>query len=427
MNKNNQFGHSFKRQIRRFINKKLVGLGKVSERFIFEMIFGICKSCDVKISNIGRALNEKCKLSHTLKRLYNRLNSCNYADTINAATLRGYPKATDETIFALDFSDICKPFAKKMEYLSDVRDGDKGTMGRGYNQVTITATELTNENPVVLSNELFSKCETPDKKSTDVALSVLEKQYTIYGEKGIHVQDRYFDNKRFFTFYAEKNKQFVTRAKSNRKLLKVDSQGKVIPGKIAITELAKHCKTSFTFITESWENGKWVPKKTVRVGSRKVFLPCINQIISLVVIKGFGRIPMMLLTNIEINVKKQKELRRIFSIYRARWKCEEWIRYIKQEYNLEDLRCLNYLAIKNVVSIVTFVTCFLSKRIGLSPQLEKMRLHVLHAGMPIFQKKAKLILYIISEGVRNILQGVNSGFRELRSRMTGEIQLCFDL
>ena len=86
------------------------------------------------------------------------------------------------------------------------------------------------------------------------------------------------------------------------------------------------------------------------MGSRKVFLPCINKIVSLLVIKGFGQIPMMLLTNIEINAKKQKELHRIFSIYRARWKCEEWIRYIKQEYNLEDIRCLNYKAIKNVVS-----------------------------------------------------------------------------
>ena len=159
------------------------------------------------------------------------------------------------------------------------------------------------------------------------------------------------------------------------------------------------------------------------MGSRKVFLPCINKIVSLLVIKGFGQIPMMLLTNIEINAKKQKELHRIFSIYRARWKCEEWIRYIKQEYNLEDIRCLNYKAIKNVVSIVTFVTCFLSQRIGLSPQLKIMQLHVLKAGMPIFEMKAKLLLYMISDGVRSILKGISSGFKEMQKRVNCEVQL----
>ena len=126
MSKNTQFGHSFKRQINRFLKKKFAELGKINERFLFEMIFGICKSGDVKISNIGRALNEKCRLAHTIKRLYNRLNSNDYSATINSATLQGYPNVTDDTIFALDFSDICKPYAQKMEYLSDIRDGDKG-------------------------------------------------------------------------------------------------------------------------------------------------------------------------------------------------------------------------------------------------------------------------------------------------------------
>lgn len=122
-----------------------------------------------------------------------------------------------------------------MEHLSHVRDGDKGTIGRGYNQVVVTATKLGKEDPVVVANELFSKAASPDKKSTDIALVLLEKLHSIHGNTGVYVQDRYFDNRRFYKEYASTERSFVTRAKENRKLLKVTHYGKILPGKIAIT------------------------------------------------------------------------------------------------------------------------------------------------------------------------------------------------
>ncbi len=219
----------------------------------------------------------------------------------------------------------------------------------------------------------------------------------------------------------------MTRAKENRKLLKVNHHGKIEPGKVAITELAKNCKTPFSFDVQAWENGQWKKKKRVSIGARKVFLPCINQIVTLVVIKGFGKVPMMLITNIDIGTKNQYDLQRIFRIYRARWKCEEWIRYVKQAYNMEDVRCLNYTSIKNVLALVTFVTYFLCRRIGISPQLHEMRIHVLHAGKPIFFDKAKCTLYMISTGIKIILANITAGFKRLNHTMQSDLQLVLDL
>ena len=424
MNKNTQFGHRIKKQMHRYITRKLTGLKKPDLKLVFDMVFGISKSGDSKISNIARALDESCDLCHTVKRLYTYLNTKDYSEMLEAATLSEYPHDfTEETTIALDFSDITKPYAEKMENLAIVRDGDKGTFGMGYNQIVLTATERGDDNPTVLANQLFSKEATPNKKSTDIALDLLEQVRTIHGKAGVYTQDRYFDNKRFFNFYHTNALQFVTRAKDNRKLLAVNGSGKAIPEKRSILSLSKHCKTSCKVTLEYWENGQWKPKRRLRIGARRVFLPCINDMVTLVVVKGFGRIPMMLLTNIPIQLKNSYDLERIFRIYRARWQCEEWIRFVKTAYNLEDLRCLNWISIKNVAAFVLFVNNMLTKRFGYGAQTIKTRAQLLIRGKPIFFSKAKMTLYILADGIKEALINVAAYYKQLIDDVDKNIQM----
>jgi len=58
----------------------------------------------------------------------------------------------------------------------------------------------------------------------------------------------------------------------------------------------------------------------------------------MVVVKGFGIKPMMLLTNCAVNLRKKQSIWKIVEYYLTRWKCDESYRYIKQCYNLEDIR-----------------------------------------------------------------------------------------
>ena len=424
MSKNTQFGHRVKKQIHRYLTRKLPGLKKPDQKLAFDMVFGISKSGDSKISNIARALEEPCELRHTVKRLYNRLNATDYSEMLEAATLAEYPHDfTEETTIALDFSDITKPYAEKMENLATVRDGDKGTFGLGYNQIVLTATQRGDDNPTVLANRLFSKAATPDKKSTDVALELLGDILRVHGNSGVYTQDRYFDNKRFFSFFHTNNLKFVTRAKDNRKLLAIDSTGKVIPEKRSILNLATHCKTPCKITLKYWENGQWKPKRTLRIGARQVFLPCINASVTLLVVKGYGKIPMMLLTNIPIQLKNEHDLERIFRIYRSRWQCEEWIRFVKTAYNLEDIRCLNWISIKNVAAFVLFVNNMLTKRFGYSAQTIKTRAKLLLQGKPIYLEKAKMTLYMLMEGIKEALKSVAAYYKEIRQEFDNNIQL----
>ena len=131
MNKNS-LGHNIKRQLKRYIDRILHNSPKPQERFIYDMVFGIIKSGDCKVSSIGRALDEQQELCHTIKRLYNNVNGHNYTSAIDDVLISSHPAFSEETIISLDFSDITKPYAQKMEHLSSVRDGDKGTFGLGY-------------------------------------------------------------------------------------------------------------------------------------------------------------------------------------------------------------------------------------------------------------------------------------------------------
>ena len=95
-------------------------------------------------------------------------------------------------------------------------------------------------------------------------------------------------------------------------------------------------------------------------------MPGTKQELWLVAIKGFGDKPMVLLTNVEKNPVF------ILEMYFTRWKVEESIRFLKQEYRLEDVRVRNYAALQNTVSFLSAVFYFLSVYMG-----RKLKLNIL--------------------------------------------------
>ena len=60
----------------------------------------------------------------------------------------------------------------------------------------------------------------------------------------------------------------------------------------------------------------------------------------LVAVCGFGKNPVLLLTNIEIQKTQQKKKLYIIvtKVYLMRWRIEEYFRFKKQQFNFEDLR-----------------------------------------------------------------------------------------
>ncbi len=146
-------------------------------------------------------------------------------------------------------------------------------------------------------------------------------------------------------------------------------------------------------------------KKIVSMGYRKVKLPFNNKELYLVVVKGFGEKPLMLLTNLKVETFG---VIKILEIYLTRWKCEESYRFIKQGYKLEDVRLLSYTGLRNMVVLVQAVFYFISVELG-----KKIKLNILLKK--IFDKAKRFFeipefkQYAIADGIYNILFASKTG------------------
>ena len=93
---------------------------------------------------------------------------------------------------------------------------------------------------------------------------------------------------------------------------------------------------------------------------------------------------------------------RILEIYLTRWKCEESYRFIKQAYNLEDVRVLRYTALRNMMVLVQAAFYFVSVELG-----KKLKLNILLKK--IFEKAKRFFeipefkQYAIADGIYKIL------------------------
>src|SRR5208337_1566269 len=98
-------------------------------------------------------------------------------------------------------------------------------------------------------------------------------------------------------------------------------------------------------------------------GAEPIRPPGRREKMLLVVVVGFGQEPLMLLTNLVARAQDSESLWWIVQIYLTRWKIEETFRFLKQSYNLEDLRVLSYQRLQNLVALVAaaayFATTFL--------------------------------------------------------------------
>jgi len=127
----------------------------------------------------------------------------------------------------------------------------------------------------------------------------------------------------------------------------------------------------------------------------------------MIVVKGFGQNPMMLLTNEQVR-KSRKSLWRIIQSYITRWSIEETIRFIKQSYNLEDIRLLTYRRLQNMMALVLAVAYFAMVYLGIKTKLRVLARHVLKAarrlfGIPDFR------FYALADGIRELLFGRQKG------------------
>jgi hypothetical protein len=418
MEHNSKIVGRIKSQITWFSHKISIGFKKPLRKFMVQMLYGIQASKDVKLSNIARSLNEEIPLIKTETRLSRNLGGMDLTESINGRLIaEGSKRIQQETVIALDISDLDKPYAKKMQYLALVRDGSTGeTKSKGYWLIDVLGADVEGEDLIPLYGELYSQEANAFRSENRQILDAMDRVMGGIGPKGIWAVDRGGDRSRLFKGFLERKIRFVVRLVGDRDLVLKDGQKK---NSLRIA-WGCHCPHQRELTIEKDGETK---KKIISVGQMRVKLPFSGQPLYLVVVKGFGEKPMMLLTNVAV---KSQRVMRILEIYLTRWKCEESYRFIKQAYNLEDVRVLGYTALRNMMVLVQSVFYFVSVELGKNLKLNILLKKLFEKAKRFFEIP-EFRQYAIADGIYKILFSSQTGiFPQLIKRQrTGQLLFPF--
>jgi len=381
-------------QIVFFSGKLCDGMSKPVGRFVCEMIYGIQARQSVRLSEVARSLNEQIKLIKTENRLSRQLSRRGLRGGLCKALIEeGKGKIGEQTLLIVDISDISKKYAEHMEYMARVRDGSDGGISNGYWLCDIIGVERGGKEIVPLYQELYSQ-DAPGFDSENKEMEKgIRKVVEAIGSKGVWEIDRGGDRRKIYDFMLNNRLKFVIRLVGNRHLL---YRGK----KVLASELAHRCRYPYAdrIVKEDSDTEK---AYTIEYGFLKVKLPKREEQLYVVIVKGFGEEPLVLLTNVALK-KSRKSLWWVVEAYITRWTIEETIRYMKQSYGLEDVRVLRYESLRNLMVIVMATMYFACVYLGQRPKLEILAMYVLRSakrlfGIPDFR------YYALADGIKSIL------------------------
>ena len=335
--------HRVKGQIREFSRGLCFGLNSACSRMVSDVLYGLCNGGDVKLTSIGRSLRERVSLKKTVERLSRNLSCEDFSRRLNRRVVEGCcDKVSKDTLLVLDESDIGKRYARKMEGLWRVRDGSEKKLGLGYPLVKVLATEVDGKDILPLWGQLYSTCaETCGGENAEVTWAFRDISERVSG-RGIWVMDRGFDRGRLLKELFGLRQRFILRLKSNRHLC---SGGRSLaPSKI---------RARMRFKAEVIKKkGNRRTKETMHFGFALVRLKLSDELLVLVKLRFEGAIePIFLLTN-ALEEPNSKDLLWVIKAYFTRWRVEEAIRFIKQSYNIEDIRVRSYNALRNMTALV---------------------------------------------------------------------------
>lgn len=303
------------------------------------------------------------------------------------------------TLLILDLSDISKKYARRMEYLAKVHDGSEDGVANGYWTLQVIGAEPGKPTVVPLYNHLYSQ-RSPEFRSENQEIKDAMETISRFSQgRGVWVMDRGGDREAVLGEMIHNRRRFLVRLRQDRHLI---YQGRTR----AVLEIAQSCPMLYLESIIKEEGDK---ARTLRIefGFRLVALPGYQEPLYLVVVRGFGEEPLMLLTNVPLK-RTRKSLWWAVESYMTRWTIEETIRFIKQSYQLEDIRLLTYIRLQNMMALVLAAAYFTMAYLSLSTKLRVLTGHVLRAAQRLFGI-ADFRFYALADGIKAHLFGQKRG------------------
>jgi hypothetical protein len=390
-----QLAHKLRAQIQEFSGIISPRFSKPKAKFIEQMLLGIAAAQDCKLSQIARALDQPITLKKTEERLSHHLAEPHLGAAVQQQLVaQAAQRIGQDTLIVIDPTDVRKNYAQAMPYLARVRDGSSGELAKGYWCGVALACQAGTRQVIPLLQQLWS-ADAPDFISEHAQLlTMIDTIASATNKRGIYVLDRGGDRSRLYLALLERGLRFIVRLVGDRHL--------TVRGRSrSARDLARGVcmRWAETVVRESGGGEK---KVHLEYGFRRVQLPRKPEVqLSLVVVKGFGQEPLMLLTNLEVKATR-RSVWRVVQGYLSRWLVEETIRFLKQSYRLEDLRVLHYERLRNLAALVMAAAYFAAAWLEHSLKLAVLASRVMRTarrffGVPEFH------YYALADGISFLL------------------------
>lgn len=406
-------------KISRFSGELSKNLDKTCTRFVRECIYGILSQESVMLTEIGRSLNSTVPLKKIEERFCRQLAKPDIQQALHDQLARhAADLITDDTLLILDLSDVKKKYAQAMEYLAQVRDGssEKGDIVNGYWTVNVIATQVNSQHLIPVYHGLYSQKAPEFESENDEILDAIDHTSRFTGNRGIWVIDRGGDRDRLFLPLMRKKRQFIIRLVGNRHLI----SGTKVASALA---LAHECPCPYSELIVRIKDGV-EEKHRISYGFVQVRLPDKQTVpLSLLVVKGFGEKPLMLLTSLPLR-RNRRVLKYVLQAYIKRWSIEETIRYLKQSYDFENIRVLTYVRLKNMAALLLAAIYFITVILDSASKLQILASHILQSakrvfGIPDFR------YYALSDGLYNVFKMCPGIIKPCNKTPPGQLLLEF--
>lgn len=326
---------------KKFISHLTEKLPRPKTKFITQLLCGILFSNNLILTNVASKVPHPSSITALAKRFRRQLSDGRpFVKPLwfNYLTLASRRMDRD-SLFPIDLTDIAKPYARKMENIALVRDGDKGTLVTGY--WCMEAYALDKDGilwplliwPYSLEAEgVFSENEQVLK-----ALSMLDEYF---GEGfGIYIFDRGFDRWNIIEPFLALKRHFIIRQRGDRTVV-VDNGVHII-----LRDLVEHLFAD--------NPGQWLVYK-------KVYLPGANKPLYVVAYhtKGYDE-PVILLT--DMVVEDRDSALQMRNRYVRRWAgCESSVQFLKSQIGIERFAVRRYRSMQQLIFLAALAMGFLS-------------------------------------------------------------------
>lgn len=306
-------------------------------------------------------------------------------------TLKSQPiqqRVFSQALLLHDTTDIQKPHAKKMERVSQARDGSTHKSWKWYYAEGTVLFVFWRIKPLLLT--LFSSKDETDAKNINRANREFLRQYAAQSrsslyQNSIHVYDRGYDVSSFMGESIELQESFIIRWVKSRGVIcpeyyeqiklscttqtdrvNIFSRVENFTKEMEFETLPSHpyYEIAFKPVLKKWENAH---KELEDV------IPVILVVIRLSKNSGIEWIEEDLQTYknawedfekefyfyTNLNITNAEDALIVFYLYLKRRKIETWFRYLKQVFDLEKMKILAFQKLKNLCELLVIASYYL--------------------------------------------------------------------